>query len=379
MNKLTERMFAINTRKAEIRSQVEANAEGIDLDALTTELKNLDTEFSGIEERMKFVDGITVTKPDEKEINNMENNYTIESKEYRSAWLKTLQGAKLNEIEQRAFTSATNSGAAAIPTQTADQILTKVQQVAPLLSEITLLQVAGNVNFASEGVRDAASIHSENTEVTPAADAIVTVSLGGYEFIKVIRISKTVSTMAINAFESWLVQILSEDIGRKIESYIINGTGVSQPTGVEKANTWGVTNSVSVTLAGSLTYANITTLIGLLKGGYDYNAKFLMSKKTLYADFMPLKDDSKYPVVTREGVNYLIMGFPVLLSDNVAEHDAYFGDFKKIVGNLSQDITVESNANSGFTANAIDFRGTALFDCKPAIGEAFVKLTKATA
>ena len=374
MNKLTERMFEINNRKAEIRSAIEANKDA-DIDAFETELNGLNEEFASIEKRMKLVDGITVEKT--KEENNMENTYTIDSKEYRSAWLKTLQGVKLDEVEQRAI--STTSGAAVIPTQTADQIMSKLQQVAPLLKEITLLTVAGNVTFASEGVRDSASIHAENADVASAGDTIVNVSLGGYEFIKVIRVSKTVATMAVNAFETWLVNLLSEDIGRKIESYIISGTGVSQPTGVEKANTWDATNSVTVAAASSLTYANVTALIGLLKGGYDYNAKFLMSKKTLFSDVYPLKDSNKLDLVTRDSNGYMILGYPVMLSDAVAEHDIYLGDFKKMVGNLSQDITVESNVNSGFTANAIDFRGTAIFDCKPAVGEAFVKATKAQA
>ena len=314
MNKLTERIFDINKRKAEIRSQVEANAEGIDLDALTTELKNLDTEFTGIEKRMKLVDGITIEKPKE-EINNMEDKtYTRDSKEYRSAFLKHLQGVKLNEVEQRAYSSASDSAGVAIPTQTADQIITKIKQIAPMLSEMTLLQVAGDVKFASEGVRDDAAHHTENADVTPAADKLVSVTLGSYEYVKVIRISKTVQTMAINSFESWLTDILSQDIARKMEYDSINGSGVSEPTGVEKANTWDATNSVTVGVSASLTYTNITTLIGLLKSGYDYNAKFLLSKKTLYEDFMPLKDDSKYPVVTREGTNYLIMGFVSILN-----------------------------------------------------------------
>ena len=381
MNKLQERMFDINKRKAEIRSQVEANAEGIDLDALTTELKNLDTEFTGIEKRMKLVDGITIEKPKE-EINNMEDKtYTRDSKEYRSAFLKHIQGVKLNEVEQRAYSSASDSAGAAIPTQTADQLISKIKQVAPILNEMTLLQVAGDVRFATEGVRDSAALHTENATVNPAGDTVMSVNLGGYEYIKVISVSKTIQTMAIDAFEGWLTNILSEDIARQIENAAINGTGSSQPTGVEKANTWDETNSFSVAAASSLTYANVCSFIGLLKGGYDYNAKFLMSKKTLYEDFITLQDKSKNDLVVRDAVNgtYVVMGYPVMLSDSVKEHDAYLGNFRYLVGNLSQNITVDSSAESGFRNNSIDFRGSAMFDCKPALGEAFVKLTKATA
>jgi len=237
MNKLTERMFEINNRKAEIRSDIENKKEGIDLDACEKELRNLDTEFSDIEKRMKLVDGITIDKPKEEKRDIMDNNYTRDSKEYRSAFLKHIQGVKLNEVEQRAYSSVSDSAGAAIPTQTADQLISKIKQAAPILNEMTLLQVAGDVKFATENVRDSAAQHTENATVTPASDTIASIDLGSYEFIKIISISKTVQTMAIDAFEGWLTQILAEDIARQIEYMSINGTGVSQPTGIEKANT----------------------------------------------------------------------------------------------------------------------------------------------
>jgi HK97 family phage major capsid protein len=378
MNKLQERMFEINTRKAEIRKDIETNKEKVDINKYETELRNLNAELDDLQKRMKLADGITIEKP--KDDDKMENNYTVDSKEYRSAFLKKLQGNTLNEVEKRAFTSVADSAGAAIPTQTADEIVTKLKQVAPLLNEITLLQVAGDVKFAVEDVRDNAARHTENATVNPAGDKLVSVSLGGYEYVKVISISKTVQTMAVDAFEGWLTQILSEDIARAIENDIINGTGTDQPKGVAYANTWDDTNSLTVASGSSLTYANVCNFVGLLPGGYNTNAKFLMSKKTLFTDFMPLMDKSKTDLVYRNlDGSFVILGYPVLLSDSVALHDAYLGDYTKIVGNLSQNITVESSVESGFRSNSIDFRGAAIFDSKPAIGEAFVKLTKAEA
>lgn len=378
MNKLQERMFEINTRKAEIRKDIETNKEKIDLNKYETELRNLNTELEDIQKRMKLADGITIEKP--KDDDEMKDNFTVDSKEYRSAFLKKLQGNRLNEVEQRAYTSVSDSAGAAIPTQTSDQIISKIKKVAPILNEITLLQVAGDVKFAVEDVRDNAARHTENATVTPANDKLVSVSLGGYEHVKVISISKTVQTMAVDAFEGWLTQILSEDIARAIENDIINGTGTDQPKGVAYANTWDDTNSLTVASGSSLTYANVCNFVGLLPGGYDTNAKFLMSKKTLYQDYITLQDKSKTDLVIRNADGtFNILGYPVLLSDSVALHDAYLGDFKKIVGNLSQNITVESSVESGFRSNSIDFRGAAIFDSKPAIGEAFVKLTKAEA
>lgn len=295
---------------------------------------------------------------------------------YRVAFFKRLQGKELSPEELTAYSSGASSAGAVIPTQTAEEIITKLKERAPLLQEITLLQVQGNVTFAVEGTNNAAAIHTENSSITPAADTLVKVSLSGWEVTKLIQVSDTVKTMSINAFEGWLVDMLVESIADKISDMIINGTGSSQAKGIEKANTWGDTNSVSVAKAGSLTAANVQTLIGLLGGGYDANAKFIMSKKTLYTDFMPLQDNSKNDIVTREGRSYYVYGYPVLIDSRVTEHEAYLGDLKKYVANLAESVNVK--ADFDIDTNSNKYLGVAIFDGAPALGEAFVKLVKAT-
>lgn len=303
--------------------------------------------------------------------------FGLDSQEYRSAFLNHVRGIELNEIEKRAFTSATNSAGATIPTQTSNEIIKKLKQVAPLLDEITLLQVSGNVTFAIEDTKTDASKHTENESVATSTDTLKSVTLGSYEITKLVQVSKTVATMSIDAFETWLVDMIAEKVGELIGSYLITGTGSSQPTGVEKAATWGEGNSVTVAKDGQTTSNNVQTLIGLLPGAYDRNAKFLMSKKTLFTEFMPLQDNSKNKIVTVEGNNYYVYGYPTMLDDNVKLGEAYLGDFKKIVGNLSEAI----NVVSGFDINTNSFKylGCAMFDSKVAVGEAFVKLVKATA
>ena len=212
---------------------------------------------------------------------------------------------------------------------------------------------------------------------TAAADTLTTVSLSGYEIVKLVQISDTVMTMSISAFESWIVDMLAEAIARKVEDLLINGTGSSQPKGIDKANTWDATNSVTVTKTGALSAANVQTLIGLLPSGYDRNGKFVMNKKTLFTDFMPLQDNSKNHIVTVQNNAYFVYGYPVLLSDYVADHEAFLGDFKKVCANLAENIGVKSAYD--INTNSYKYSGIAIFDCAPAIGEAIVKLVKATA
>ena len=381
------RIKEIETRLAAIKKEIEERGDAMkaeEIDALEKETEELTEERAGLiaaaEKRNGILDNIAkgagiVSRTFEQKQDNADPDDPFGTPEYRSAWLKNLRRLPLTDAEKRAYANASGTGAEVVPTQTANEIISKVKKLAPMLNEVTLLHVKGAVKFAVEGTNNDAAIHKENAAITAAADTLTTVTLTGYEIIKLVQISDTVMTMSIAAFESWIVDMLAEAIARKVEDFFINGTGSSQPKGIDKANSWGAQNSVTVTKAGSLTAANVQTLIGLLNAGYDRNAKFAMSKKTLFTDFMPLQDNSKNHIVTVQGNNYFVYGYPVLLSDYVKEHEAFLGDFKKVCANLAENINVKNAYD--IDTNSYKYSGIAIFDCTPAIGEAFVKLAKA--
>ena len=384
------RIKEIEARLAAIKKEIEERGDAMkaeEIDALEKETKELTEERAGLiaaaEKRNGILDniakggGVSVRSFGKKEEDNTDPDDPFGTPEYRSAWLKNLRRLPLTDAEKRAYANASGTGAEVVPTQTANEIISKVKKLAPMLNEVTLLHVKGAVKFVVEGTNNDAAIHTENAAITPAADTLTTVTLSGYEIVKLVQISDTVMTMSIAAFESWIVDMLAEAIARKVEDFFINGTGTSQPKGIDKANTWGATNSVSVGASASLTAANVQTLIGLLNAGYDRNAKFVMSKRTLFTDFMPLQDTGKNHIVTVQGNSYFVYGYPVLLSDYVKEHEAFLGDFKKVCANLAESINVKNAYD--IDTNSYKYSGIAIFDCQPAIGEAFVKLVKAGA
>ena len=384
------RIKEIEARLAAIKQEIEERGDAMkaeEVDALEKETKELTEERAGLiaaaEKRNGILDniakggGVSIRSFGKKEEDNADPDDPFGTPEYRSAWLKNLRRLPLTDAEKRAYANASGKGAEVVPTQTANEIISKVKKLAPMLNEVTLLHVKGAVKFVVEGTNNDAAIHTENAAITPAADTLTTVTLSGYEIVKLVQISDTVMTMSIAAFESWIVDMLAEAIARKVEDFFINGTGTSQPKGIDKANTWGATNSVSVGASASLTAANVQTLIGLLNAGYDRNAKFVMSKRTLFTDFMPLQDNSKNHIVTVQGNSYFVYGYPVLLSDYVKEHEAFLGDFKKVCANLAESINVKNAYD--IDTNSYKYSGIAIFDCQPAIGEAFVKLVKAGA
>ena len=386
---MEQRLQEIEVRKSEIRTSLDV--EGVDLKALNEEIDTLNAEAEELrgkikdlevqaeaekELRQNILKGTaevrTIEKSKEERGLIMQTREEIlSSKEYRNLWLKKLQGSELS-VEERAGEIILSQVAGATPTETYAQIISKLRETAPLLNEITLLQVAGNVNFAIEGTMNAAAIHTENGAITPAADTLVTVSLAGFEVVKLLRISATVKTMTINAFESWIIEQLAEQVGLVIENWIINGSGSSQPKGIDYSNTWtDGTNAVDYTT--NITYAELVELVSYLKGGYARKGKFVMNHKTFWQQIQAIRDDSKAPIVERVGEKYFCMGIPVVMSDYVNDGDIFFGDLSKIVGNLSQGIEVKANESAGFDSNSIHYRGTAMFDCDVALAEAFVK------
>ena len=313
----------IELRLAAIKTEVEA--DGADLNALETEIKTLTEERKAlkdaVEQRTKLLSDITAGVEGEvvkefKEERKLEKILTPDSPEYRVMFLKGLQG-NLNEIEKREWSSAVGSAGAVIPTVTSNMIFDLMTKIAPMLNEITLLRVAGNLRFAVDGAHAAAGIHVENAAVIPAADTMTFVTLGAFEFIKVQRVSATVRTMAIDAFEQWIVKALAEDLAIQLESEIILGTNVTG--GVEDANVWADTvNGIDYGLA--VTYDDLVELIALLPARNDRTAKFLMNKAMYYNQIAKIQDANGNPIAIPDfanGAQMRILGYPVIISDVV--------------------------------------------------------------
>lgn len=377
MNRLKE----IEARLAQIK--VELEKEGADIDALEQEVKTLTEErkqlLEKIEKRNKIIkdiaDGAGTPVPNYLPTEERKDEPKgPDSPVYRTAFLKTLLGQPLTETEKREFTLVPPTAAAVVPTQTYNKIFDQMTKIAPMLNNITLLRVPGNLTLAVQGVRNPAQPHQELAAVNPAADTLVSVTLTGFEFIKVLRISATIRAMAIDAFEDWLAKTLGEDLAVAIDGEIINGPTVSG--NIANAQVWNAGVNY-VRYAGNISYQDITNCIGLLPSAFDANAKWLMNKATFYQQIMQIVDGNGNLIAIQslaDGGAWRIMGYPVLIDDNVDAGVVYFGDYTKVVGNLSQDIRVESSAESGFLNNAIDFRGTAIFDCNIAQPTAITKI-----
>jgi HK97 family phage major capsid protein len=315
-------------------------------------------------------------KPMSEHIGNMTREEMLALPEYRTGWVKTMMAKPMNEVEQRVWTLlAGNTGAAAaVPTVIADEIVDNMVKIAPMLDEITLFRVPGLLRFMVEGTRNAAAVHQESAPILAADDTLTQVTLSQFEFAKAYPISATIRNTSVPAFEAWLVKALAEDLAVQLENQIILGTNVTG--GIENVAAW-VNNANGIDYGAGLTYDNIVDLMALLPARHDRNAKFLMNKAMFFNQFAKVQDANGFPIVAKEfsaAIPYRVLGFPVIISDSVGAGNAYFGNFKRLYGNMSQDINVKASEEAGFMTNDIIYRGTVIFDCDHPDATAWRKL-----
>ncbi len=342
----------IEARKVEIREEVEAAEDIEKVEELEKEVDALNEEETQIEDQEKtekvaeeMEEKKSAVKEIEREERKMENK-----KEYRDIYLSNLMGKELND-EERSILVAENG---AIPTETQNTIFEKVVKKAPMLDEITLLNVKGNVSFYVEGTRTDGADHAEGADITESDVPLIRVDLAGTEIVKLATISDTVKTMSIQAFEAWLTDMLADSIANAIEAKIFNK--------IEADGT---------AVTGSIDAAGIRSLVAGLPAGYEAGAKFYANKNLFYNSILGLQDLSKNELVTREGGKYFILGYEVVISDKATK--VTFGNAKKFVGNLAEDINIHSQYNIG--NNTYSYSGVAIYDGKVADATAFQVLT----
>lgn len=353
----------IEERLAEIEKEIETRS-GDELTALQKEVKELQerkAELIAMEERARVAADLNGGRILPDRVRENSRREPEKKVSYREAFWKVMTGQELS-VEERAAYSMLSNANAVVPEELQADIITKAKEYAPILSEVTLLNVPGGVRFAVEGDTDEAKTHTELAAITAAKDSMIEVTLSAYEIAKLIQVSATVKNMAMPQFESWLTSQLAERIAMKLENLVFNGSGTSEAQGILTVKTTADSKTI--------TAENIFALIGELKSGYARNAKFVMNRKTFFTKVLPLQDKAKNDLVVWDNSVYRILGFEVMWTDSLKDDVVLLGDFRKYVANLSAPQSVISQFD--INTNSYKYLGVAQFDGKVALAEAFV-------
>lgn len=382
----------IEQRAQEISNLID-NDPTADIQTLNNELDGLKEAKANMEQRNQGNQGGNfnpITGMDFNQQAQVPTENIFESAEYRNAFYKTMLGQKLNDVETRTFNQAmeqqeaehradafntTTNSPAVLPTQTLNEVIKKARTMGGLISHVRNFNIPTNISVPIGTPSTKAQWHTEGATVDSESLQTTSVQFAGYEIIKVFSISAAAKKMTVQAFESYLINELTNCVMEAIADALINGTGNGQGTGLDTGITWDETNSLNLT--GD--YTDFTKALAKLKRGYASGAKFAMNNATLYNKVYSLVDGNKRPIFIADPKNESvgrILGKEVVIDDNIADDTIILGNFQYMGYNMPQGVMVEVSRESSFKSGLVDYRAMAIADTKPLVHEAFVKLSE---
>ena len=336
------RIDEINTRLAAIAQEVET-ATGEALTALETESADLMAERQQIMDdakkrqqlRVTIAEGTTPVEiiENHEEENNMENrnNFTLESVEYRDAFLKHLRGEAMSEVETRAFTFLTSNTTAPLPTVMQNRISDLIGEAHPIVADVytmhsnTAISIPVAKSIKADAGKTAEGASSNELELT-----FENINLSGDDYTANVKLSYKMQNMAIPAFEDYLVTQIAARLGSKLAADIV----ANIKSKMAEANK----------IATGVNYANICAGFGELKR--VGTVVVYGTRKGVYNKLVGMVDQNKRPIfqqpITAAAAG-AILGAVIKFDDALADNELLIGDPKKYLQNVVNPVIIESD------------------------------------
>lgn len=345
-----DRLKEIETRMAQIRSEVESTEDIVKVEELKKEVEALKEEIKAIEETKKqkeIAEKLEEKSLDAKEIvkeerKMEEKKFDLSSKEYRSAWAKKLMNLsedKFTEDEKRALgdavtTTATtfvastadtqgiNNGGLFIPTSVRMDLMELISEQSPIFRDIRKLQVSGNIDLPYLFASDDANWYTELTDTVNEGQEYRNLQLTGWELAKDIVITWKLEEMAVESFIDFILDELNNKMGKAIINAVIYGDGNNKPTGV-------TTRLTAITTGSNVIERILNTYKGLSKDA-RIGAKVYISTD-VNLEIVSYKDgNNNYPFLN--GVP-AVSGFSIEVDPYLTGDDIVAGNMRNYILN----------------------------------------------
>lgn len=318
-----------------------------------------------------------------EEIKMNERKYDVSSKEYRSAWAKTLMGVELNEEEKRAIGDAVGTTATTfvkadgshnginnlgllIPTSVREEFLEVMEEESPIFRDIRKLQVAGNVDLPFLDSADDAEWYAETTDTKNEGQEYKTIKLTGNELAKDVVITWKAEAMTVDGFVNFILDELRNKMGKALINAIIYGTGSGQPT--------GITHGLTAVTEGADPIATIVNTYKELGASFRAGAKAYISTD-VNIDIVGYKDpNGNYPFLQGVSGTKLVA---IEVDPYLKNNDIVVGNCKNYVLNEVEPLRVDREAT--VKGRKVTYGGYAIYDGAPRAGAfAYGQFTEAS-
>ncbi len=335
------RIDEINTRLAEIRAMNMDEITGEALTALEKEVEDLQAERQKIQNeaqtrqqlRDKVAAGVVTGTiiEENKEENNMENRtFTLESEEYRSAFLKNLRGEDMTDIEKRAFSFLTTNTAAPLPTVMQNRIIDLIGEAHPIVADVYRMDSGSAITIpvAKAVVADAGK-SGEGAAANELQITFDNVNLSGEDYTANVKMSYKMAHMAIPAFETYLIAQIAERLGSKLAAGIV----------AKIKEVMAAANKVET----GVNYANLCAGFGELKRVGQ--VVVYGTRKGVFNKLVGMVDQNKRPIFQQsinEAAAGRLLGADIKFEDAIGDNELLIGDPKKYLQNVVAPVIIES-------------------------------------
>ena len=374
-----DRLKEIESRKSEIKSQLESLKDIEEVRKLNEEVDALLLEERDLKERKEERDiaekiekgSVEVKKIEKEEEKKMEKKFDLSSKEYRSAWAKKLMGLsedKFTEEEKRALgdaitTTATtfvaadadtqgiNNGGLFIPTTVRSELMEIISKKSPIFNDVRKLQVAGNIDLPYLFEADDAEWYTETTDTKNEGQEYRNLQLTGWELAKDVVITWKLEEMAVESFISFILDELAEKMGKALIKAVIYGDGNNKPT--------GVTNGLSPVTTGANAIERVLNTYKALSEDAREGAKVYISTN-VNLDIVSYKDgNNNYPFLA--GIP-AVSGLDVVVDPYLTNDDIVAGNMRYYI--LNEVVSPRVEKERTVKGRKTTYGGYAIYDGK---------------
>ena len=329
--------------------------------------------------RSRVAKGLEGTNARPAVAKNEPKTYSVGSPEYRSGWLKMMSNQEddMTQEERTAVsyvattTDATYGAKNLIPTTLLNMIWDMIDEQHSILGDITLYRTGTILEIAKRtGITqgDAATVN-ENAANDDEVNTYTTVKLTGKDFSKHVNISYAMAKMAISAFEPFLAREIADRLGAALAADVM--TEIT--TNYDSTN-----NAVTTAEDDEIAYKDVAAAMATLENAMGQCVVYA-TRKTIYKQLVGMVDTTGRPIFqpnAQAGQEGTLIGCPVKVEDAVTDDVLVIGYPKNVVGNMIQDIMVESDKD--IKKHVITYAGYARFEAKLIAPKSFATLTVST-
>ena len=295
---------------------------------------------------------------------------------YREAFYNNLRGIKLSAEQAKVFANVngfenlftTTTEAAALPVQTLDKIWDLCEEQHSILEDIDLRRTGVAIKVVVRESITSGKASKKAKSAEGQADAVLVdvkkpVELNGHDFTATVELSYAAAKMSIDALEAFIVKDIADQIGGEMATDTVTTIETALPT------------SNKASAAGDVfTYEEVANIFSKCKR--CTGLKVYVSNTTLYSKLVSMVDKNGRPIFqpnAQDGAKGTLIGAQVRLESAVADGKLLVGDPKKVIGNVVQDITLETDKD--IKRHVYIYSGYARYESALIDKESFAELT----